>query len=279
MEAILQRVAAGELTPEEALRLMDDEKAAGTPPYGDASSVPGAWTPSTEQDEVPVTTVRLHTSYRSVEVIPDPEVAQLHVTGEHWIQRDGETLVISTPGPLDEDDSPSDRGAAGRFSFRSLPKTIAWARAWREHQLTVRINPQLKLDLDVTGADVKVTGTLAAVRARLAASSVKVDRLRSPLDLEAVSSSVKITGRPLGESRVLGESSSVRLSLPEDADLAIRASNRMSSLKLPGQSSNSFALEGDRTEATLGAGSNRLTVEAVMSSVTVTTNAWNPVGS
>jgi hypothetical protein len=223
--------------------------------------------------------VRLRTAYRSLELISDPEVAQLHVTGEHWIQREGGVLVITTPGPLDEEDQPGDRGAAGKFSFRSLPKTIAWARAWKEHQLVVRINPELAFDLDITGADVKLTGPVASLRARLAASSLKGDRLRGQLDLEAVSSSVKLGWRPAGDSRVIGESSSVRLSLPSDAGLTIRARNRMSSLKLPGQGSNGFALESDQSETTVGDGSSLLTVEAVMSSVTVTNNSWDTVPS
>jgi hypothetical protein len=291
LEAVLRRVAAGDLSPEDALAQLD-----GTPvapaavPAGasTAASTTGAiaagargpaaetTTVPAERDDEPVSSVRVRTSYRSVEVIADPEVAQIHVTGQHWIDRDGATLVVTTPGPLHDEEQPG-RGAAGRFSFSSLPRTIAWARAWRDHQLTLRINPALLLDLDVTGADVKLSGSVAGVRARLAASSVRAERVHCPVDLEAASSSVKLNAAPTGTSRIYCESSSVRLTLPASANLTISATNRMSRVALPGRPVSTLPFEGENNEVTLGDGQHRLTLEAVMSSVTVNTNSWDQV--
>jgi hypothetical protein len=275
MEAVLRRVAAGELTPEEALRELDRAPARG--PRA-ATAAPSAESVVELGDE-PVTAVRLRTSYRSVEVIADPNVAQLHVTGEHWIERDGGTMVVTTPGPLHDQDQADQagRGAAGRFSFSNLPRTIAWARAWREHQLTLRVNPALLIDLDVTGADIKLAGSMAGLRARLAASSLRGDRLNGQIDVEAVSSSVKLNATPTGESRIYCESSSVRLTLPAAANVTITATNRMGRLALPDQPVSTLPFDGENSEVKIGEGRHRLTIEAVMSSVSVNTNSWDQV--
>jgi len=290
LEAVLRRVAAGELTPEQALQQLGEPASSSEGSEGsEGSAEPGAPTATDSRKPEPgdptaepVTTVRLKTSYRSVQLLADPTVAQIHVLGEHSIRHQGQALVITTPGPLD-DDQDGERSdprteSSGHFSFSDLPRTIAWARSWREHQLTVRVNPSLLLDLDVTGADVKAIGFESGLRARLVASSLRGEKLRGPMDVEAVSSSVKLTGVPTGDSRIGCESSSVRLSLTAGTDLKIVATNRMGRLVLPERPPSTLPFEGETSETTIGAGRHRLSLEAVMSSVTVSTQAWERVG-
>ncbi len=226
-----------------------------------------------------VTVVRLTTSYRSIHVIADPTVAQIHVLGDHSIQHQGSALIISAAGPLDSDHDQLEHAGqtarhSGHFSFSDLPRTIAWARSWREHQLTVRVNPALRVELDVTGAEVKVTGVHTGLRARLVASALRGDKLTGALDVEAASSSVKLTGVPTGDSRIACESSSVRLSLSAGSDLKITAMNRMGRLVLPERPPSTLPFEGETSEVTIGDGRDRLLLESVMSSVTVTIQAW-----
>lgn len=277
---MLRRVAAGEVTPEQALEQL------GAPARPAASSTahePGApIAESADSSDEPVTTIRLKTSYRSVQLIADPTVTQIHVLGDHSIRREGPALIVSTAGPLDSDDDEPERGdpttrSSGHFSFSDVPRTIAWARSWREHQLTVRVNPALPLELDVTGADVKAIGIEAGLRVHLVASSLRGEKLHGPLDVEAVSSSVKLTGIPTGDSRISCESSSVRLSLSPGSDLKITATNRMGRLVLPELPPSTLPFEGETTETTIGYGRDRLILEAVMSSVTVNTQAWGAV--
>jgi hypothetical protein len=308
LEAVLRRVAAGELTPEEALSALGERPSAatdaaapaapsdsapspsageelpvyGTPPAqpGGPAAAPGEPFPGSESRfavrEPAPTTVRLKTSYRSIQVITDPTVARLHVSGDHTVQQDGDALVISTSGPLD-DEQQGENGASGRFSFSDLPRTFAWARAWRDHQLTVRVNPGLALDLDVIGADLKITGPVRALKAHVVASSVRAERLHGPIEVEAFSSSVKLKGAPTETSRIQAESSSVRLSLTREADLTISARNRMGKLILLDQPASQLAFEGESNEVTVGGGRYRLALDAVMSSVTVSNRAWESV--
>jgi hypothetical protein len=255
LETVLKRVAAGDLTPEEALSRLNSHPAGG----------------SRRPETGPTTGIRLKTSYRSVRLVADPTVAQIHVTGEHSVTQEGSLLVVTTPGPIEDDER--DPGA-GRFSFTNLPRTIAWARSWRDHQLTARVNPAFTVDLDLTGSDVRLTGFEAGLRARLAASALRADHLHGELNISAFSSSLKLNVRPAGESRVYCESSSARITLAEGSDLRVTTSNRMGRISLPENPTGERGFEGENGGLTIGAGRDRLAVEAVMSSVTISPAAW-----
>jgi hypothetical protein len=278
LEAVLRRVAAGEITPEQALTLLNGPAPAepGSPTF---DSTPDLFDDAQPNDE-PVTTIRLKTSYRSVHLLADPAVAQVHVVGDHAIRHDGPALVIETVGPLNDDDQAGSQDAqrtgSGRFSF-NLPRTLAWARNWREHQLTIRVNPALLIELELTGVDLKATGLRTGLKAHLVASSLRADALHGPLHLDALTSSVKLTAVPTGESRIFCESSSMRLTLASGSDLKVSTTNRMSRLALPERPVSRLPLDGENGELTVGSGRDRLTLEAVTSSVTVQTQAWGEV--
>ncbi|GAB3266233.1 hypothetical protein [Kineosporia babensis] len=293
LEAILRSVASGEMSPEAAMKAMDEQKAReaqaaaapsrpapASPIFGSAKSAPSFRAGGTPPVNGPITGIRVLGSYRSVQIVADPAVAQLYVTGSHRITQEGTTLIVSGTGPLDEpsaDRPPNSGNLFGNFSFSDLPKTITWARSWKEHQLEIRVNPELLVELETTGAEVKLNGLVGGLKARVVASSLKADKLRGPLDLEAVSSSVKVSAVPLGESRLTAESSSARLTLLEGSDLRISGSNRMGRLQLPDRPVSTLPLDDQVTESVVGNGRDLLRVEAVMSSVTVGAQVWDEV--
>ncbi|GAB6900520.1 DUF4097 family beta strand repeat-containing protein [Kineosporia succinea] len=310
LEAILRSVASGEISPEAAMKAIDEQKVKpATPPAPVPAPEPAApASPSTSSTTAatgrpasggpvfgtppsrhaggtpPISgtigTVRVLGSYRAVQVVADPSVAQLYVTGPHRISQEGTTLVVSGTGPLDEP-GPANRSGnlPGGFSFSDLPKTLTWARSWKEHQLLVRVNPELLVELEATGAEVKLNGLVGGLRVRVVASSLKAENLRGQLDLEAMSSSVKLSTVPLGESRIYVESSSARITLREGSDLRISGTNRMGRLQLPDRPVSTLPLEDQTTEAVVGSGRDLLKVEAVMSSVTVGAQVWDEVPS
>lgn len=291
MEDILRRVAAGELSPQEALPLIDAAKreaaansdadgtgSAASAAAGDAAEAPpwgtspgpgprgGSSEPISSSDRP--TMVRVAVSYRALRIIADPGVAGAFVSGEHTVRRDGDALVVEASGlPLFSGDD--DEPGGGRFSFSNLPRTIARARALQNESLVVRFNPYLPLELDVAGASVRITGGEAGARMRLLASALKVDTLRGPIDLDAVSSSVKGTLGPSGSSRISAESSSVKVSLLAGSDVRIRARNRMGKVVLPTGMTKGDMVDPGIREAVVGAGHGELSVEAVMSSVVI----------
>jgi hypothetical protein len=276
MEEVLRRVAAGELSPQEALPLLD-AAGAGRPQQGSPPAEAPAWgTPpgpqtgghgEPETATGPVRVIRVNASYRPIQVVADPSVAEAFVTGEHTVRREGGTLVVE--GGLrfggDEEGGP-------RFSFSQLPQTLAWARSLQSDRLVVRVNPALPFELDAVGSSVRISGGEAGAKMRLLATALKVDGLRGPLDVDASSSSVKGTIGPSGSSRIAAESSSVKVSLLAGTGVRIHVRNRMGKVVVPSGITKGDMVEPGVRDAVVGDGSGELTVESVMSSVAIGTD-------
>ncbi len=290
-EEILRRVAAGELTPDDALPLLDaakasaEQSATARPAAADADADADATVTGGEQPEPApaaspawgtpdaavtegTTAVRVNASYRAVDIVADATVTQIAVSGQHTVRREGTVLVVeSQDTPFTGD---GEKGAS--FTFADLPRGLAWAKSWKDQRLVVRVNPELPVELDAAGASVKVSGLEAGAKLRLIASALKLERMRGPLDIDALTSSVKGFAAPTGISRIACESSSVKLLLGDGSDVHIRARNRMGKVALPTSVSKGGLVDPDVAEATVGAGRGELTVDAVMSSVILTTD-------
>src|SRR3954469_7618537 len=110
MEEILRRVAAGELTPQEALPLLDAAGGRGVdaaPASGAAEEAPAWGTPPGPQvsrrgePEPPTGSVRLiriNASYRPVQIVADPSVAEGFVNGEAPVRPHGGALAPGARG-------------------------------------------------------------------------------------------------------------------------------------------------------------------------------------
>ncbi len=295
-EEILRRVAAGELSPDDALPLLDSAgfEAGSTttpapetvtepgpassdddaPPWGSTTPYPGSGaTPSGPSVPTTVTAVRVHASYRSVDVVADPSVAQVAVSGNHTVRLENAVMVVeSQDSPFSGFTGSGKPGAKGQptFTFADLPRSLAYAKSWMDQRLMVRINPELAVELDSAGASITLRGVSGGARVRVIASALKLDRVRGALDIDAMSSSVKGIAVLTGPSRISCESSSVKLLLGEGSDVHIRARNRMGKVVLPNAVSTGGLVDPDVSEATLGAGRHELSVDAVMSSVFLT---------
>jgi hypothetical protein len=283
LDSILRRVSAGELTPEEALPLIDAaQKAAassgtdGSPEWGTpGSGSAGVGGPETETvapgREGPIRDVRISISYRTIDVVADPTVAQVSVSGTHSVRREGDTLIVDSNafhGFTEFDgDGPDSRGGAWSF----MPRSTAWARSMKGEHVTVRVNPTLPVTMDSVGSSLRVSGCEGGLRIRLVAASLKLDRARGPLEIDAMTSSVKGSAAITGTSRISGESSSVKLLLLAGTDVRARAvNNRMGKIVLPGYPTTG---RDGRQESVLGEGGGQLTVDGVMSSITLSADA------
>jgi len=283
LEHVLQRVAAGDLTPEQALALIDPESAAAArSPEGRAgddltdspqatTSRPtgGTATAGAEPGSGTIRQIRMLLAYRSATVVSDATVAQVHVRGRHSVRQDGDVLVVDG-GRNAESQQDDDRG--GWFSFAALPRSLPWA-PFSDDPIVIRVNPDLPLDIDATGASLRISGPEAGVRIRLLASSLKLDRVRGPLDLDVRSSSVKGSVGPSGTSQLHCEQSSVKVGLLPGTGVQIAAENRMSKVALPGVIGRSGTAIGETISARVGDGSGTLAIEALMSSVTIGADA------
>jgi hypothetical protein len=268
LDAILRRVAQGEITPEEALPLIDAARPSATPEWGTPSSAPPGEPGAPETPafggpsaEGAPRAVRIAVSYRSVDVIADPTVDQVAVTGSHSVRRENGLLIVESlqmPGFSEEETVRSSH--SGPWAFMALPRSVAWARAMKGGHITIRINPSLPVEIDSAAAAIRLNGCSAGAKIRIVAASVKLERVGGPLDVEAITSAVKGTAAVTGTSRIVCESSSVKLSLLAGSNLrASLAGNRMGKVVLPGP-------EGG-PDYVVGSGEGTLTVESTMSSV------------
>ena len=287
-DEILRRVAAGELSPDDALPLLDaltpraadpQTPAWGTADHG-AAPAPGATDETPGAEPGPVTAqgvraVRVKASYRTIEVIADASVGQVAASGNHAVRRDGDTLVVeSQENPVSAWQEefagrrPGSPGAATGpgFTFADLPRSLAWAKSWFDQRLVVRVNPELPVTIEAVGASVRVGGLESGLTLRVVAGSVKLEKVRGPLDVEAVTSAIKGSAAPSGTGRLSAESSSVKLLLGPGSDVTINATNRMSKVSLPNAAATPLADPAELT-CVVGAGRGTLTVDAVMSSV------------
>ena len=278
MDDILKRVAAGELSPEEAIRHLD----AGRPQTPLWTEQPPG--PRTEDRPRPaggaddVTSVRISASYRNLDVIADPAVATAYAEGEHVIEQDGSTLVVDGRGAGLFGGTEDPR--SWRFAFNAaVPRGKMISRGWWDHNLTVRVNPLLPLQIDAVGSKLRVRGGEAGGDLRLVASSVGLEALRGPIRLEANSSSVKGGLAPVGECRILAEQSSVKVALLPGSDVRIKVRNRMSKVVLPERVGRSRTVKQEWAECVVGEGRGELTLDAMMSSIVLVSEigygAWS----
>jgi hypothetical protein len=283
LDSILRRVAAGELTPEQALPLIDAAKAASSPsgssdpawgtapttPPGSPGAAEGA--PATGRSEAgPPRDVRISVNYRSLDVVADPSVDTVAVSGGHTVRRDGDTLVVESTqfqGFVEFDEGEFGR-SGGAWSF--LPRSTAWARSVKGQHVTVRVNPSMPITIDCAGSSLRVSGCEGGSRIRVVATSLKLDRVRGPLELDALTSSVKGSVAITGTSRISAESSSVKLVLQPGTDVRVSATaNRMGKIVLPG---TPVPGPNGQPESVLGDGSGRLVVDGVMSSIALSSD-------
>lgn len=283
LDAILRRVAAGELTPEEALPLVDAARAASAPDWGTPPSAPPGSPGSPETPPAPdqpapqaegtrPRAVRISVSYRSVDVIGDPSVDTVLASGSHTVRREGDVLVVESlqlPGFV-EFETGGGQESGGSWAFVGLTRSSAWARSMKGGHVTIRVNPSLPLEIDSAASAVRVSGCEGGARIRVVAASLKVDRLRGQLELEALTSSVKGTAAITGTSRISCESSSVKLSLlPGSNFRATTGPNRLGKVVLPGEPVSG---PSGQAESIVGAGEGTLLVDGVMSSIMISSD-------
>jgi hypothetical protein len=271
IDEVLARVAAGELTPGQALDLLgpaeeitfgeDAVDAAAASPRQAPRDVPPPAAKATRPRPPGSDQVRrlvLRTSARSVQVSTDPAVAEVSIFGEHELRRDGESLIIENPSALDD--------RPGRYSVAS---SIARAIPHLGTSIEIRMNPSLFLDAELNAAAIRLRGAPAGLRMRLLACALKVEDLVGSIDIDASSSSIKGTMTLVGQNRIDCESSSCKVVLARGSDVTIRAQNQMGKIVLPTVVSKGSLTTSDLSQATVGRGRGTLSIESTMSSVVI----------
>jgi hypothetical protein len=258
--AILSRVAAGELNPEEAAKLLD-ELGSGSPTQT-----------ATEQPRVPpyeplatgeVQKIRIVRSLGSARVSGDTSVREAVAEGPHRAERQGDAFVIHS----DFDDD-------GGFVFNRDRWRNWWQ--WDRYRMTpldVRMNPGLPLEIQMQGGSMRVTDVHGPISGEVQAGSLTLSGTQGPLDLTVQAGNLRASGvLTTGSSRIRAEAGGIQLHLEKGSSVRVRAHSTMGHISLAGQQTDDVVVVGGgRRELVVGDGEAELELDATMGSIRVTT--------
>lgn len=253
---ILERVARGELTPEEADDLLSGKHADA--PAAGADAAEGS----------PVRRVRISAGFGAITVTADPDVAEAEIEGMHSATVEDDCLVIRG------DAEPARPGA---FAIK-IGLGLQRSRGLRigEHtasSLRVRVNPSFDVEAKIDAGPLSITGVQGHIRARSAAGPITIEDFGSTLDVSVNAGAVRAVGKiTAGESRIRSDAGAVRVELDPSSSVRIVADAALGKVVLPGAEGPDRRRFGSRREAVLGDGEGELRVETAMGSIHVSTD-------
>lgn len=235
---ILERVASGEIAPEEALALLDDAR-----PRPGAQDTPRS----------PVSRVVVKSDLGAVVVIADDTVDDAVAVGAHELRRTGGAVRIT--------------GAKDRSILsdgRLLP------RRGRRHALRVRMRPDLPLTVKLGAGTIHVEGLQARTDIEVDLGTATLDLAGGPFDVRVASGNVSVSGLvQRGESRISCDLASVTVRLDPASSVRITAATDAGRITLPGARSRPAIVFGTKTEAVVGDGDAQLDIRAAAGSISV----------
>ena len=292
---ILRRVAAGELSPNDAAELLAEldrqkgaptgaEGTAGGPqtaggdgePGGPAGGAGRAFGPGTgpgggtgDRRSAPLSTVRINATFRSVQVIGDSSVAEAAVVegGHHSVRREGDALIID----IENEEETGGYSFAGRGAARAR----LWAAGVGQHrlrQVVIRANPELALNAELAAGTLSILGVRGPIRARVSAGSLRVEGFAAPLDIAVSAGSVTARGvLDHGDSEIECDAGKVRLVLEPGSNVRVQARADLGKVDIhgAGEDGSSEWLLGGGHDATIGTGAASLKIRASMGAVQV----------
>src|SRR5207244_3518286 len=144
-----------------------------------------------DSGEAPVSTeqlrrVRISGQFGTARVLGDLSVLEAIAEGPHRARREGDELVIESES-VDE--------MASHFNFsRSDRPWRSFARGAKHIPLTVRMHPDLPLEVDLAAGTLSVRGVRGPILAEVSAGTVRIDDFESPIDVAVASGTVRATG-------------------------------------------------------------------------------------
>lgn len=275
---VLEAVARGDLTPEEAAERLG---AAGGEPRPRVEirriELDGEEPDPSEEDhssvDQGVSEVKVSAALGTVRVTGDPSIAGVSVDGPHVLrQEDGVLIVESEPMATVDDDEDDDALHAGRhnvaFSFVRLGQRRHVRVRDPRHSVTeVRVNPDLPVSVDVSAGTARVSHLAALLSLDVSAGSCKVTDHAGPVQGSVAAGSLSVRGRLTGASDLSCEAGALSLALEPGSDVTVEVDVNLGNVKVKGPG----AVEGTGTRRRLvvGEGAGRLDVSGNMSSVKI----------
>ena len=201
---------------------------------------------------------------RRVRIVGESSVATLAADGPHVLRRNGSVLEVSSDGEL---------GASlDGFSILKAPRNLDEFRSLGlGKELFLRVNPDIEVDVEVTGGSLNTERVPHLGKVRLTAGAAKL------LDVEEVKDALIQAGQATikgtitrGRSRVRAESGSLSIHLGDSSNVTVHGESQL------GKVSWSGGHTGAGDEVVMGNGNARLDVEVVMGHASVKVGSDQP---
>ena len=188
---------------------------------------------------------------RRVRLIGEPAVNGVAVDGPHVIKRDGDTLAISSEG---------DMGVSiDGFSMLRNPTDLKAHVNGLAKELSVRVNPSLLVEVEVTGGSVNAERLPGLTRVRVTAGTAKVADVDGPIDVLVQAGSASLDAQiTKGRSRVRVESGTAQVALRRGSDVHVHTEAQL------GRVTWSGAVSGQSKDVEIGRGRAALDVEVLV---------------
>ncbi len=220
------------------------------PPTPPAGAPDGAIPPKADKING-VSKVLIKATGRKVRIVADSLVSTAAAEDVHQVKRNGSTLEI-----------------VGDKEFTGMVDALSWARSLKGlddvkalgigKELTVRINPTLEVDIELTGSSLQVTDLPHLGRVRLTAGVATITGARVISDLMLQAGQATLSGRfTEGWTRVRCESGQVVVEVSPDSDAVIRADAQLGRVSWEGR-------EVVNNELTLGLGNAHLDIGVII---------------
>lgn len=249
MTEILQAVADGAMTPEEASAAIEELRRQG------AQVIP--------TDATPVQRIIIKGGAARLVVIGDPNVREAVAEGPHKMVREGDALLVTTNMAEGEFSTEAPRSALMNWLSGVVDRVGA--------TLTVRVNPYLPLQVLVVGGALDLTGVRAGAAIGVEAGAAKVEASSGPLTLDVISGSARVDWTFTGESRVNVDMGSANVTVRPDSDVTIVGEATLGQAVVKAHDGIRKAAGDMATEpVVVGAGTGSLRAVTRMGSVQVT---------
>jgi hypothetical protein len=196
---------------------------------------------------------------RRVRLIGEPAVNGVAVDGPHVIKRDGDTLAISSEG---------DMGVSiDGFSMLRNPTDLKAHVNGLAKELSIRVNPSLQVEVEVTGGSVNAERLPGLTRVRVTAGTAKVTDVDGPIDILVQAGSATLDAQiTKGRSRVRVESGSANVTLRRGSDVRVHTEAQLGRVSWTG------AVSGQSKDVEIGRGRAALDVEVLVGSAQITSD-------
>ncbi|HZX07661.1 hypothetical protein [Kribbella sp.] len=196
---------------------------------------------------------------RRVRLIGEPAVNGVAVDGPHVIKRDGDTLAISSEG---------DMGVSiDGFSMLRNPTDLKAHVNGLAKELSIRVNPNLQVEVEVTGGSVNAERLPGLTRVRVTAGTAKVADVDGPIDVLVQAGSATLDAQiTKGRSRVRVESGTANVALRRGSDVHVHTEAQL------GRVTWSGAVSGQSKDVEIGRGRAALDVEVLVGTAQITSD-------